>query len=84
LLKLAESETCKKIINDTQRNIGYRVVFLYLFEARQFFKRIFYLKKINVSPLGAEDLGQLPRFPPLIQPCSQGRAESGGISSLVL
>jgi len=28
---MAESQTCREIINDTQRNIEYRVVFLYHF-----------------------------------------------------
>jgi len=46
----------------------YSLNFCISFESRQFFKRIFYLKQINVitgGPLGTEGPGQLPSFPPL-------------------
>jgi len=56
------------ILNATSE---YRVVFLFPFESPQLFKRIFYLKQINVitrGPLRAEGPEQLPPFPPLIGP----------------
>jgi len=65
---MAESQTCKEIINDIQRNI--RIEFHSCISSEsQLFKRAFYLKQISVitgGPLAAEGLEQLP--PPLIRP----------------
>ena len=68
LLKLTESQSCKEIINNTQRNVVIQCLYFSIFfESRQFFKRIFYLKQMNIITLGlfrAEGPGQLLSFPP--------------------